>query len=162
MRPERLATEASSVSRSDADGAGLTSLASPTATNFAAIFWAAAPFRLGVVTTLMLNFIAVDLTSWLVNGPLLARGSANSATPLIVSNAELPRLLLPSTLHLGFVLSLALVAVYGLWSQAHEGWRLVRDRYDDGGFSGGSMDSAGIAETAHRCAGQTDRRHRRL
>ena len=22
-------------------------------------------------------------------------------------------------------------------SQAHEGWRLVRDRYDDGGFSGG-------------------------
>ena len=45
-------------------------------------------------------------------------------------------------------------------SQAHEGWRLVRDRYDDGGFSGGSM--AGFAETAHRCAGQTDRRHRRL
>src|ERR1700729_1106633 len=25
-------------------------------------------------------------------------------------------------------------------SQAHEGWRLVPDRYDDGGFSGGSMD----------------------
>jgi site-specific DNA recombinase len=25
-------------------------------------------------------------------------------------------------------------------SQAHEGWRLVRERYDDGGFSGGSMD----------------------
>ncbi len=24
-------------------------------------------------------------------------------------------------------------------SQTHEGWRLVRDRYDDGGFSGGSM-----------------------
>jgi site-specific DNA recombinase len=25
-------------------------------------------------------------------------------------------------------------------SQAHEGCRLVRDRYDDGGFSGGSME----------------------
>src|ERR1700726_2351832 len=25
-------------------------------------------------------------------------------------------------------------------SQTHEGWRPVRDRYDDGGFSGGSMD----------------------
>ena len=25
-------------------------------------------------------------------------------------------------------------------SQGHEGWRLVRDHYDDGGFSGGSMD----------------------
>jgi site-specific DNA recombinase len=24
-------------------------------------------------------------------------------------------------------------------SQSHEGWRLIRDRYDDGGFSGGSM-----------------------
>ena len=25
-------------------------------------------------------------------------------------------------------------------SQAHEGWRLIRSRYDDGGYSGGSMD----------------------
>ena len=25
-------------------------------------------------------------------------------------------------------------------SQAHEGWKLVRDRFDDGGFSGGSME----------------------
>ena len=25
-------------------------------------------------------------------------------------------------------------------SQAHEGWKLVRDRYDDGGYSGGSME----------------------
>jgi simple sugar transport system permease protein len=76
--------------------------------------------RLGVdevVTTLMLNFIAVDLTSWLVNGPLLARGSANSATAPIAAAAELPRLLPPTTLHLGFVLSLALVALYGLWSR---------------------------------------------
>ena len=25
-------------------------------------------------------------------------------------------------------------------SQAHEGWKLIRDRFDDGGFSGGSME----------------------
>jgi site-specific DNA recombinase len=25
-------------------------------------------------------------------------------------------------------------------SQAHEGWKLIRDRYDDGGFCGGSID----------------------
>jgi ABC-type uncharacterized transport system permease subunit len=76
--------------------------------------------RLGVdevVTTLMLNFIAVDLTSWLVNGPLLARGSANSATAPIAVGAELPRLLPPTTLHLGFIISLALVALYGVWSR---------------------------------------------
>jgi general nucleoside transport system permease protein len=76
--------------------------------------------RLGVdevVTTLMLNFIAIALTSWLVNGPLLARGSANSATPLIAANAELPRLLPPTTLHLGFIISLAFVMLYGIWSR---------------------------------------------
>jgi len=76
--------------------------------------------RLGVdevVTTLMLNFIAIDLTAWLVNGPMLARGSANSATPLISSSAELPRLLPGGTLNLGFVMSLALVIAYGFWSR---------------------------------------------
>ncbi|RBP11387.1 nucleoside ABC transporter membrane protein [Roseiarcus fermentans] len=76
--------------------------------------------RLGVdevVTTLMLNFIAVGITSWLVNGPLLARGSANSATPAIALNATLPRLLPPTTLHLGFAISLALVIAYGVWGR---------------------------------------------
>jgi simple sugar transport system permease protein len=68
-----------------------------------------------VVTTLMLNFIAIGITSWLVDGPLLARGSANSATPPILPAAELPRLLPPTALSLGFVISLALVALYGLW-----------------------------------------------
>ena len=65
----------------------------------------------------MLNFIAIDLTSWLVNGPLLARGSANSATPPIGAAAELPRLMPPTTLHLGFLISLALVVAYGVWSR---------------------------------------------
>lgn len=86
--------------------------------------WLVAPgllrVRLGVdevVTTLMLNFIAIGLTSWLVDGPLLARGSANSATPQIVAAAELPRLLPPTTLHLGFLISLILALAYGAWSR---------------------------------------------
>jgi general nucleoside transport system permease protein len=74
-----------------------------------------------VVTTLMLNFVAIDLTSWLVDGPLLARGSANSATPQIAAAAELPRLLPPTTLHLGFLISLALVIAYGGWSRFSAG-----------------------------------------
>jgi site-specific DNA recombinase len=31
-------------------------------------------------------------------------------------------------------------------SQAHEGWKLIRDRYDDGGFSGGSIDRPALAK----------------
>ena len=31
-------------------------------------------------------------------------------------------------------------------SQAHEGWRLVRDHYDDGGYSGGSMERPALQE----------------
>ncbi len=76
--------------------------------------------RLGVdevVTTLMLNFVAIGVTSWLVNGPLLARGSANSATPPIAASAELPRLLPPTSLNSGFLISLALVIAYGFWGR---------------------------------------------
>ena len=28
-------------------------------------------------------------------------------------------------------------------SQAHEGWKLIRDHYDGGGFSGGNLDRPG-------------------
>lgn len=70
-----------------------------------------------VVTTLMLNFIAVSLTAWLVNGPLLAPGSANSATPMISDAARLPKLMRGSTLNAGFLIALALVVLYWLWGK---------------------------------------------
>ncbi|MDW6022460.1 ABC transporter permease [Mesorhizobium sp. BAC0120] len=68
-----------------------------------------------VVTTLMLNFIAISLTAYLVNGPLLAPGSANSATPMIDAAARLPKLLPPSTLNAGFLIALALLLLYAWW-----------------------------------------------
>lgn len=70
-----------------------------------------------VVTTLMLNFIALSFTAYLVNGPLLAPGSANSATPMIVDAGRLPRLMPPSTLNVGFLIALGLLVLYWLWDK---------------------------------------------
>ena len=37
-------------------------------------------------------------------------------------------------------------------SQAHKGWKLARERYDDGGFSGGCVGVSALALAAHsRC-----------
>lgn len=74
-----------------------------------------------VVTTLMLNFIAIGIALWLVNGPLLAAGSANSATPMVVPDARLPRLMPPSTLNAGFLIGLAALAIYGIWLRLRVG-----------------------------------------
>ena len=70
-----------------------------------------------VVTTLMLNFIAISLAAWLVNGPLLAPGAANSATPMIDQAARLPRLMRGSTVHVGLLIALACVLLYSLWGK---------------------------------------------
>ena len=68
-----------------------------------------------VVSTLMLNFVALGLTGYLANGPLLSEEAGNNVTPLIHASAELSRLAPPSTLHSGFLLGLLVVAGYGLW-----------------------------------------------
>ena len=40
----------------------------------------------------------------------------------------------------GFLRASRFASATNVKSQAHEGWKLVRERYDDGGFSGGSME----------------------
>ena len=70
-----------------------------------------------VVTTLMINFVAIGLTAYLVNGPLLAPGLANSATPMVAEAAQLPRLLPPSTLHAGLLIALVLLIAYWFWTE---------------------------------------------
>lgn len=80
--------------------------------------------RLGIdeiVTTLMFNFIAIGLTTWLVNGPLLAPGAANSSTPQVVEGARLTRLMPPSTLTTGFLIALALLVAYAVWQHRRVG-----------------------------------------
>jgi len=88
----------------------------------AGALWSAPPAflraRLGVdevVSTLMLNFVAIGLASWIVNALLLARGTANSASTPIAPQAELPGL--GGDVTLGLVIALAAAALYGAWSR---------------------------------------------
>lgn len=79
-----------------------------------------------VVSTLMLNFIALAITGYLVNGPLLSASAGNNMTPAIHAAAHLPRLMPPSTLHAGFLIGVLVIVLYGLWR-----------RYTPAGMEGG-------------------------
>ena len=68
-----------------------------------------------VVSTLMLNFVAVGIAAYLVNGPLLSEAAGNNVTPRIHEAVVLPRLAPPSTLHAGFPIALLTLLAYGLW-----------------------------------------------
>lgn len=70
-----------------------------------------------VVSTLMMNFIAVAITGYLVNGPFLSKQSGNNVTPPVHEAAELARLMPPATLHSGFLLGLVVLMAYALWSR---------------------------------------------
>jgi general nucleoside transport system permease protein len=65
-----------------------------------------------VVSTLMLNFVAIGFTSYLVNGPFLAVGTANSMSPVIDPAARLASLAPPSQFSLGFLLALVVAAAF--------------------------------------------------
>jgi simple sugar transport system permease protein len=70
-----------------------------------------------VVSTLMLNFVAINFTAYLVNHVFLAPGAGNSQTPLIAEQGWLPRLMPPSTLSLAFIIALVLLVAYDLWGR---------------------------------------------
>lgn len=65
-----------------------------------------------VVTTLMLNYVAILLTSWLVNYYFLAPDIANSMSPLIARQARLSSLMPPSQLTIAFVAALVITGLY--------------------------------------------------
>ncbi|PJE38649.1 ABC transporter permease [Pseudooceanicola lipolyticus] len=68
-----------------------------------------------VVSTLMLNFIAVAITGYLVNGAFLSEQSGNNVTPRVHDAAELSRLMPPATLHSGFLIGLVVLVAYAFW-----------------------------------------------
>lgn len=70
-----------------------------------------------LITTIMLNYVAIDLVAYLVHGPAQDPDSPLGQTALLVHAAWLPRLLPKTRLHAGLVLALiaALVAHILLW-----------------------------------------------
>ena len=73
---------------------------------------------LEVITTLLLNFVAEALVSWMVTGPLQEARRAYPESDPIAASAHLP--LLTGRLHVGFLLALLLAA--SLW------WFFARTR----------------------------------
>ncbi|MDB9378039.1 ABC transporter permease, partial [Nodularia sphaerocarpa] len=66
-----------------------------------------------VITTLLLNYIAVNLISYLVQNPLKAPAAPSPYSPLIAKSAQLPIILPESLAHAGILL--ALLAAGLLW-----------------------------------------------
>ena len=66
-----------------------------------------------VVTTLLLNYVAIFFVSAILNGPWRDPVSQWPQSPEIAASAIFPRLIPRSRLHLGFIL--ALLVVFGAW-----------------------------------------------
>lgn len=78
-----------------------------------------------IVTTIMLNYVAISFTSYLVNYPYAVPGLANAMSPKIALAAQLPRLLAPSQLNLALIVVLLLVPlVHWLLSRTTLGYEL--------------------------------------
>ncbi len=83
--------------------------------------WALVPtlmkLRLGigeVITTLLMNFVGIDLAAWVVHGPLQESRGVFPQTDPIAPGAHLPVLVAGTRLHAGFIL--AVVAALALWA----------------------------------------------
>ncbi|MEH1832675.1 MAG: ABC transporter permease [Nostoc sp.] len=66
-----------------------------------------------VITTLLLNYIAVNLVSYLVQNPLMATGAPSPYSPLIAKTSRLPIILPQSLAHAGILFGLIAAGI--LW-----------------------------------------------
>ena len=71
-----------------------------------------------VVTSLMLNYVAILLTGYLVNEHFLAPGIANSMSPLVADQARLEPLVERTQLTVAFLVALAAAGLYALLFRA--------------------------------------------
>jgi simple sugar transport system permease protein len=78
-----------------------------------------------VISTIMLNFIAMALVSYCVHGPLMEVGGQYPQTDPLPSSSQLPRLFPPTRFHLGVLIAfLVAVSTHVLLFRSKEGFKL--------------------------------------
>lgn len=97
---------------------------------------------LEVISTIMLNFVAMYGVSYLVRGPLQEPTHIYPQTSTIADVAQLPRLLTGTRLHIGFLLAVALAVII---------WWIVRNT-----AAGFRLRAVGANPFAARSAGRID------
>jgi simple sugar transport system permease protein len=96
-------------------------------------FWAALPACLKafrgtseVIVSLLLNYVAINIVSWVVSGPLMEVGAPYPYSPAIPDTAKMPRLLPGTDAHWGVVVGILLaIAVYFVFRRTVIGLSLV-------------------------------------
>jgi simple sugar transport system permease protein len=68
-----------------------------------------------VIATIMLNFLAINLVSALIHGPLMEKARAYPESQQLPDTLVLARLLPPTRLHSGLFIALAAAVVMGIW-----------------------------------------------
>jgi simple sugar transport system permease protein len=80
---------------------------------------------LEVISTIMLNFVALYATGWLVRGPLQEPTRVYPQSPTLAGSARLPLLIPGTRLHVGFALAVAAgVALWAVLRWSAAGFRL--------------------------------------
>ena len=102
---------------------------------------------LEVISTIMLNFIAISLTGWLVRGPLQEPTHVNPQSASLPLSQHLPVLVPGTRIHVGALL--VLILAFGLWwwlRQSASGFRLRA--VGANAFAAASAGQISVAHTA--------------
>ncbi len=79
-----------------------------------------------VISTIMLNFIALQLLSYLLHGPMQEASRAQPASEPLLERAMLPLIVPRTTLHVGLYLAVAAAAAVGLFLYCTRGGYALR------------------------------------
>jgi ABC-type uncharacterized transport system permease subunit len=78
--------------------------------------WLRARYQVSeVISTIMLNYTAIQVVSWAVHGPLMDPVRSYPASPMLPAAACLVRYLPPSRLNAGMLLAVAIAALCYIW-----------------------------------------------